>query len=139
METLTTIKNLDRQIEKYRTIVREKEDRIDAETKEKNEEYLPYTEFVKKLEPELGVLLRLERYKRFFQPVTEWNELSEYGDVFSIEEFIEMCDEGGFIDYDGHGYYVKDGKESNVMVKPSDITSGYIRDNEFDSVIWFNK
>lgn len=68
----------------------------------------------------------------------ELSELSDYGDVMSLESFIECVKDGGFIDYDGFGYYVKDGKESNVMIIPSDVKRKRIR-TDFDTVIWFNR
>ena len=131
------IENLDRLIEHYREVVKKKECEIN--NKYDGSEVISYDEFLEKLKPELTILHQFERIKRFIQPVMRWNELSEYGNIYEIKEFKTMCEDGGFIDYDGHGYYVKNGKESDIMVKPSYITLGFIRDKEFDSIIWYNK
>ena len=34
-----------------------------------------------------------------------YEDSTEYGDFFTLKEFIDMCECGGFIDYDGHGNY----------------------------------
>lgn len=68
----------------------------------------------------------------------QFEEIPNYGDVFSMEDFVTNCLSGGFIDYDGSGNYARDGKMSNISVSPSDITSGRYR-KDFDSVVWFNK
>ncbi len=49
------------------------------------------------------------------------SELSDYGDVMPLKDFIRNVESGGFIDYDGYGYYVKDNKETNIMIRPSDV------------------
>lgn len=58
-------------------------------------------------------------------------------DVYTVEEFRELCGSGSFIDYDGHGYPVKDGKaDDSVMIRPSKV-------NEIPAdathVVWFNR
>lgn len=67
-----------------------------------------------------------------------FEELSDYGDVIYLSEFIENVNSGGFIDYDGFGRYVKDGKESNITIYPSDVKHKMIR-KDFDTIIWFNR
>lgn len=58
-------------------------------------------------------------------------------DVYTVDEFKEHCHVGSFIDYDGHGYPVKDGMaDEDVVVKPSRV-------NEIPSdathVVWYNR
>jgi len=65
-------------------------------------------------------------------------DLPTYGDVMSLEHFIENVKCGGFIDYDGFGNYVKDGKMSNIEIYPSDVKYNMIR-KDFDTIIWFNR
>ena len=137
METSQVLKNLDRLIDHYEKLVDQKKDKIDEGRNP--EELIPFHEWVEMLKPESTILSQFCRIKRFIEPVREWEEFPEYGDVFSIDEFVTMCGGGGFIDYDGEGYYAKDGKMSNVLVKPSDIVNGFIRVKEFDSVVWFNR
>ena len=74
--------------------------------------------------------------------ITEKNEIPNYGDLFTIEEFIDYCEDGMFIDWDGNGLY-SDGKfiygsSGKYVVYPSDIVAGNIR-KKFSHVMWFNK
>jgi len=80
---------------------------------------------------------KLGREKRMLM-TPEFDELSEYGDVMSLEHFFDCVKGGGFIDYDGFGRYVRDGKESNIDIYPSDIQHKSVRD-DFDTIIWFNR
>lgn len=70
--------------------------------------------------------------------IPNFRELSSFGHVMSLEEFISAVECGGFIDYDGFGSYVKDGKESNITIYPSDVKHGAIR-KDFDTIIWYNR
>jgi hypothetical protein len=59
-------------------------------------------------------------------------EVYEFADVFTVEEWESSVNEGFFIDYDGSGYWVKDGKSSRDEVfstPPLDATH----------VAWYNK
>lgn len=59
-------------------------------------------------------------------------EVDEFADVFTVEEWKASVNEGFFTDYDGSGYWVKDGKSSRdeVFSTPSlDATH----------VAWYNK
>lgn len=58
--------------------------------------------------------------------------------LMTLEHFIECCECGGFIDYDGFGLYATETEVSDVEVEPSDITCGDIR-REFTHVCWYNK
>tara|TARA_R110000772_G_scaffold17946_3_gene50094 strand:+ start:206416 stop:206811 length:396 start_codon:yes stop_codon:yes gene_type:complete len=78
----------------------------------------------------------LGRQFRVIQPY-EMNEAPS-GDVMTLKEFIENVECGGFIDYDGSGYYTKDNLESNITIYPSDITNGMYR-NDFTHVSWYNR
>lgn len=89
------------------------------------------------LEPENKKLHALDVEERLSMPY-ELSDLSDYGDVMPLNEFIALVKNGMFIDYDGFGYYVKDGKETNIKIHPSDIEMGAIR-KEFSHIIWFNK
>lgn len=94
-------------------------------------------EFFKYMEPMSQKCSKLSReYRMLKEP--EFEEIPKYGDVFSLEHFIDNCNCGGFIDYDGFGQYARDGKMSNIEIRPSDIKNGAIR-KDFDSVVWFNK
>ena len=60
------------------------------------------------------------------------------GDLMSLREFISCCKSGGFIDYDGYGRYVKDNKETDITIYPSDVDHKSIR-KEFKEIILFNR
>ena len=66
------------------------------------------------------------------------SDLSTYGDVMTLKDFIDEVKSGGFINYDGFGRYVKDNKETNIEIYPSDVKNNAIR-TEFTEIIWFNK
>lgn len=83
---------------------------------------------------ELG---QLSRKIRMIEKV-ELTELSNNGDVMSLDSFIENVKYGGFIDYDGYGHYISEGKDTNIDILPSDITHRMYR-KEFNKIIWFNR
>ncbi len=59
-------------------------------------------------------------------------DVSDYADIFTVKEWEEAVEEGWFGDYDGSGYWVKDGKECGDEVfssPPLDATH----------VAWYNK
>ena len=58
--------------------------------------------------------------------------------LYTVEEFIEMCNDGDFIDYDGFGRYATDKEESDIEVMPSYIKSGFIR-TDFSHIVWYNR
>ncbi|HNW33204.1 MAG TPA: hypothetical protein PKL44_03110 [Candidatus Dojkabacteria bacterium] len=65
-------------------------------------------------------------------------KIPKYGDMFTLEKFIEYCKAGCFTDYDGHGNY-SDGKQlSDIEVVPSDVREGNIK-KEWSHVLWFNR
>ena len=80
---------------------------------------------------------KLEREKRMLM-TPEFKELSDYGDVMTLKHWLACVKSGGFVDYDGYGHYVRDGRESNIEVYPSDVSHDSIRD-DFDTIIWFNR
>jgi hypothetical protein len=70
--------------------------------------------------------------------IPEYRDLPTYGTVMSLKEFKSDCRSGGFIDYDGFGHYVKDGKESNITIYPSDVIKNKVR-KDFDTIVWYNR
>lgn len=61
----------------------------------------------------------------------------DYGDLMTVNDFLEACDVGAFVDYDGSGYPVKDGKMArNIRVVPSNRSS---IPADATHVVWFNK
>ena len=64
-------------------------------------------------------------------------KLPDYGDLMTVKDFLEACDCGGFIDYDGTGHPVKDGMMSRDVVKPSTRKKDIPADATH--VMWFNR
>ena len=67
--------------------------------------------------------------------------ISKDSDVYAIKEFIEMCQSGFFIDYDGFGLYATETEVTEFpsgIVKPSDIMKNNINLN-YSHIVWFNK
>lgn len=59
-------------------------------------------------------------------------------DVYTIEEFLQLCDSGSFIDYDGFGYPVKDSMaDPSIMVNPS--SAKYSIPKDATHIVWFNR
>jgi hypothetical protein len=66
--------------------------------------------------------------------------LPEYGDLFTVKKFVEICEEGGFIDWDGSGFF-SDGKYvyDNEEALPSQVKDTNFNPRNFSHVAWFNK
>jgi len=62
--------------------------------------------------------------------------LSTYGDLIEIKEFIDCCEGGGFIDYDGNGLPVLDNKMGDYRIKPSQRK--YIPE-DCTHIMWYNR
>jgi len=97
----------------------------------------PYPEYEEYLRPERKQLSALYRERRMIMPY-ELSEIPDYGDVMSLKTFLSCVKDGGFIDYDGFGCYVKDGQETNIEIYPSDYHHNSIR-YEFDTIVWYNR
>jgi hypothetical protein len=58
-------------------------------------------------------------------------------DVYTIKEFIELVECGGFIDSDGIGYPVKDNKrDPSIWISPSGI---HEIPKDATHIVWYNK
>jgi hypothetical protein len=98
---------------------------------------MDYNEFDEYMSNSSRNISEISRKLRLIQ-IPVFNVLSDYGDVMSIDEFIEEVNSGNFIDYDGFGLYVKDDKESDISIHPSDVKHGMVR-KDFNKIIWFNR
>ena len=137
------MKEIEEEISRLSHIVHEKTSAFDKKwfAKKRDSVMADFDEYQEKInkacQPELGQLIKLETKLRMEkEPV--FSELPDYGDVMSLKDFIENVKCGGFIDYDGYGNYVKDGKETDIEIYPSDVKKGNIR-KDFDTIIWFNR
>ena len=81
----------------------------------------------------------LEFKESLLTPV-EYESIPDYGDKFTKKKWLSCVKSGGFIDYDGEGYYATRTKMSNKLVKPSHVKKGWFRDEKrFTHIIWFNR
>ena len=65
----------------------------------------------------------------------------ECGDLFTIEEFIEDCKSGGFIDYDGYGNFANLTQyEPSIDVYPSKLLANKIKVPTWAThILWYNR
>lgn len=63
----------------------------------------------------------------------------EFGDLMTIQEFIECVKDGTFIDYDGFGNYATATHVSNAYLQPSDIKDKGFDVLNFTHVLWYNR
>lgn len=62
-----------------------------------------------------------------------------YGDVMTMEDFLDYCKCGGFIDYDGFGHpALKDKMNGDIWLTPSKALKGDY-DKRYTHVVWFNR
>lgn len=65
-------------------------------------------------------------------------EAQEYGDVMTVGDFRAAVNAGGFVDYDGYGYPIKDGiVDEQIVVMPS--TSEQTIPKDATHIVWFNR
>jgi hypothetical protein len=79
---------------------------------------------------------RLEDWEKIsFEPIPD------YGDLMTIQEWIDSVDCGCFIDDDGTGNLAYKDKMSNIEVYPSMVKDGEFNKikNDFTHIVWFNK
>jgi len=94
-------------------------------------------EFKDYMEPTSSVLHKLSKQVRLIQPyiLTDFDNI---GTLMPIQDFIDCVNHGGFIDYDGFGYYATSTQESDITIIPSDVKAQMIR-NDFQYVVWYNR
>lgn len=72
-------------------------------------------------------------------------ELPNIGDLIPVDEWVKMCESGGFIDYDGHGNFAMQRGDlvwlaSHAKIYPSDITRLKLAKPDWAThVLWFNR
>ena len=60
------------------------------------------------------------------------------GDVYTLEEFCEICESGGINRHDGHGYFHDGEKETDVSAFSDKVDPDYVWKNYY-YVCWYNK
>lgn len=126
------MKNLIEQKEKLEKIIEEKHNKFDYANCKSFKEIEDF------LKPESTQLSEISRQIRLQTTDYELSDIPKYGNVMTLKDFTECCLDGGFIDYDGSGNYIKDNKMTNITIYPSDITNNLYR-KDFDKIIWFNR
>ncbi len=68
------------------------------------------------------------------------SDIPDYGDVYTIDKFKGLCENGALINSDGHGRYCRDGQELFRPAIPLLFKLGLInKDQGYTHVIWYNK
>jgi hypothetical protein len=58
-------------------------------------------------------------------------------DVYTVQEFWQLCQSGSFIDYDGFGHPVRERKaDSSITVKPSQLD---LVPCDATHIVWYNR
>lgn len=66
--------------------------------------------------------------------------VTDYGDIMTTQQFVNNCIEGGFIDEDGHGFYMVDDKTmTNIYVDCYALRQQEEPVPDFPYVVWYNK
>lgn len=97
----------------------------------------PWEEYQKLTEEEDKQLAELSRQLRLIRPY-EVEDIPDYGDVMTLNEFKNACRNGMFIDYDGYGHYIDGDKMTDIHIYPSDVKAKSIR-HSLNKIVWFNK
>ena len=103
-----------------------------------NKDYPTYELYSEVLAPLSRKIDSLDRHRRMIMPYELKPIDNDEPHIMSIEDFISSCKDGSFIDYDGFGYYLKNGMETDIKIYPSDVKYNSIR-KEFTKIIWFNR
>lgn len=73
------------------------------------------------------------------RPLIKMYPLPDYGDVMTLETFTNNCNNGFFVNSDGHGN-LSDGKVMyGEEIRPSHVKMGNKFDPKYTHVVWFNK
>ena len=79
----------------------------------------------------------------YTSPVT-FSSTNNYGcgpehedDVYTVEEFKDLCRSGAFVDYDGFGYPVKDSHaDPRAWIQPSNLAD---IPKDATHIVWFSR
>lgn len=65
--------------------------------------------------------------------------IPDYGELMTMKEFVDCCKMGGFIDYDGWGYYAtSEAINEQKTIIPSHVMKGRY-DKAYSHVLWVNR
>ena len=61
-----------------------------------------------------------------------------HGDVYTIDEFLNLTDDGVIIPYDGNGYFHDGEKETRISVWNEEITYDEVI-AKYPYIVWYNR
>lgn len=128
---MNRLEQIEKEIEELEDFLSANDDRFIAETN-------GYEEYSAKIYPYSSKIRKLDREKRMLMVPVVIGPVKQRDHIMSLSEFISCVNSGGFIDYDGHGRYVKDGFQYDIDIYPSDVKHNSIR-KDFDTIAWYNK
>ena len=99
---------------------------------------MDYNQYHRYFDPYTKKVEELSQKVRLLEQDYSMREIPKYGDLMTLNEFKESCEDALFIDYDGSGKYATKTQMSTIPVYPSDVTKGILRE-DFTHVVWFNK
>ena len=62
-----------------------------------------------------------------------------YGDLMTVQDWLDCVKCGGFIDYDGHGCLATEEKQTNYDIQPSDAANGFVFPTWATHIRWYNR
>jgi hypothetical protein len=79
-----------------------------------------------------------------YSALVKFTKTNQYGrgpededDVYTVKEFLDCVNAGGFIDYDGFGFPVKDKKaDTSIYIKPSKCNE---IPQDATHIVWYNR
>ena len=72
------------------------------------------------------------------QPEATFRPIEDDDDHMTMADFIDSCECGAFIDYDGHGVYATATEKTDLTVVPSDVSLCKL-DPRWTHVVWYNR
>ena len=111
---------------------------INKKNKQKIWDYsCPWDEYIKLTKIEDDEISKLDRELRLIRPY-KLEDIPDYGDVMTLNQFKNNVKNGGFVDYDGYGHYIDGDKMTDIIIYPSDVKHHSLR-HKLNKIIWFNK
>lgn len=99
---------------------------------------LSYDDMLEETKDIRGRIQNISQLMRLKQEPSITYKRKKGGNKYSIEDFIDMVNDGVLIDYDGYGVYASDKGVSDIEIYPSDIKNNMYR-KDFTHVIWYNR
>ena len=138
---MTELEKINEELDKIDEIIEKKKSEYLMEWYSKPPENINFEMIEDGLDELLSKDVKISNKLNFRRKQLEEPEYSEIkiGDHMTMEEFKSHCDCGGFIDYDGYGYYAtKDKMIINKVIYPSHFKKNLILEG-YDYVVWFNR